>query len=235
MKARKVFTTRRGGVSASPYDSFNLGDHVGDTPEAVASNRERLASVFSLPGIVWMEQIHSPNVTVVGEEAIGTTIEATDALVTTTPGVALAVMVADCVPILLSSEQCVAAVHAGRMGARNGILTKTIDIMRDLGAESIHCLMGPAICGKHYEVPAFMAMDVEEHLPGSQCQTEQGTTGLDLRAGLLAQFVEHSGSSLIDVDWRCTYESPEFFSYRRDTTTGRQAGLVWLEQDNKGR
>ncbi|MDO4908722.1 MAG: peptidoglycan editing factor PgeF [Corynebacterium sp.] len=231
MRARKVFTNRKGGVSAAPYESFNLGDHVGDSPQSVAANRERLSSVLGLPGIVWMEQLHTNHVTVVSKADIGHTIEATDALITTDPMTPLAVMVADCVPVLLSSDTVVAAVHAGRMGARNGILRTTIEAMKDLGAGPIHCLMGPAICGSHYEVPASMAMDVENHLPGSACRTAKGTQGLDLRRGLAVQFLESSGSELLDVNWTCTYEDRDYFSYRRSRQTGRQAGLVWLEPE----
>ena len=102
---RKVFTTRAGGVSQSPYASFNLGDHVGDDPQAVASNRNRLADIIGLSPdkVVYMEQIHSNTVTVIDEApADGQAVEATDALVTTQRGLALAVLVADCVPVLLS-------------------------------------------------------------------------------------------------------------------------------------
>ena len=93
MRVRRVITTRSGGVSAAPYDSFNLGDHVGDDPKAVAANRIRLAEQIGVaPGsVVWMEQIHSRNVTVV-DEPVSAAVPATDALVTSTPGLALAVL-----------------------------------------------------------------------------------------------------------------------------------------------
>ncbi|WP_460490692.1 polyphenol oxidase family protein, partial [Corynebacterium nasicanis] len=100
---RMVFTSRAGGVSSSPYDSFNLGDHVGDDPAAVAENRARLARVLDLEHVVWMEQIHSHTVTVVDGPQPGP-VEATDALVTTQRGLALAVLVADCVPVLLADH-----------------------------------------------------------------------------------------------------------------------------------
>ena len=112
MRVRRVITTRSGGVSAAPYDSFNLGDHVGDDPKAVAANRIRLAEQIGVaPGsVVWMEQIHSRNVTVV-DEPVSAAVPATDALVTSTPGLALAVLSADCVPVLLSDDE--AGVIAG--------------------------------------------------------------------------------------------------------------------------
>ncbi|BAU96488.1 laccase [Corynebacterium suranareeae] len=234
---RKVFTTRAGGVSQSPYASFNLGDHVGDDPQAVAANRARLADIIELPhnNVVYMEQIHSNTVTVIDQApADGQAVEATDALVTTQRGLALAVLVADCVPVLLSDTDAgvIAAVHAGRMGARNGIVAKTIATMVELGAtpSKIHALMGAAASGAHYEVPEAMARDVEAKLPGSIARTTKGTTGLDIRAGLLRQMLS-LGVQLIDSDPRCTIEDEDLFSYRREGTTGRQAGVVWLPKE----
>ncbi|MBX8996006.1 peptidoglycan editing factor PgeF [Corynebacterium testudinoris] len=227
-----VFTTRAGGVSSSPYDSFNLGDHVGDDPAHVAANRERLASVLGLDpaNVVWMEQIHSPNVTVV-DGPVFEPVEASDALVTTARGLALAVLVADCVPVLLADHVngVVAAAHAGRLGARNGIVARTVETMLSLGATpaTIQVLLGPAAAGRDYEVPAAMAADVDKHLPGSLTRTAKGTTGLDIRAGLVRQLMG-LGVTAIEADPRSTIADTDFFSYRRDGVTGRQAGLVWL-------
>lgn len=229
---RKVFTTRAGGVSDPPYSSFNLGDHVGDDPDAVTANRQRLAASINLPetDLVWMEQVHSNTVTVVDGPPAGP-VEATDALVTTRRRLALAVLVADCVPVLLSDHRngVVAAAHAGRMGARNGIVARTVAKMVELGAEParIHVLMGAAASGKHYEVPKEMADDVEAKLPGSRTRTAKGTWGIDVRAGLIRQLFS-LGVTAVDSDPRCTIGDETFFSYRREGTTGRQAGLVWL-------
>ena len=231
---RKVFTNRHGGFSADQYSSFNLGDHVKDDPRAVAQNRERLADIIGLPAerVVYMEQIHSPNVTEVTADMVGAgPIEATDALVTTVPGVALAVLTADCVPLLLSDESAgvIAAVHAGRMGARNGVVRRTIARMEELGAipAQIHALMGAAASGDNYEVPDSMAADVESKLPGSRTTTAQGTSGVDIRAGLTRQLLG-LGVRMIDADPRCTVEDKNFFSYRREGVTGRQAGIIWM-------
>lgn len=236
-RVRKVFTDRNGGASAEPFGTFNLGDHVGDDPAAVAANRERLSSLLGVD-LVFMEQIHSPNVTevtaatVAGSNDSGVTVETTDALITTVPRVGLVVLTADCVPLLLSDEDAgvIAAVHAGRMGARNGIVRRTVDRMEQLGAipANIHVLMGAAASGANYEVPEAMAADVESKLPGSKTRTSQGTTGLDIRAGLTRQLLS-MGVRSIDADPRCTIESPNFFSYRREGKTGRQAGVVWME------
>ncbi|WAL63656.1 peptidoglycan editing factor PgeF [Amycolatopsis cynarae] len=233
MRVRRVVTTRDGGVSTGKFASFNLGDHVGDDPRAVAANRKRLAGELGLDRIAWMEQVHGRTVTVVDGTERGPA-EATDALVTATPGVAVAVLVADCVPVLLGDPEAgvVAAAHAGRVGARIGILPATVKAMTELGAEPgrIEALLGPSICGECYEVPAEMAADVEKHLPGSASRTRRGTPGLDLRAGLWRQLAE-AGVGRIGVDPRCTAEEPSLFSYRREGTTGRIAAVTWTETE----
>ncbi|PLA13124.1 peptidoglycan editing factor PgeF [Corynebacterium riegelii] len=229
---RMVFTAKAGGVSSSPYESFNLGDHVGDAPEDVASNRQRLADVLGLAPeqFVWMEQLHTNTVTVV-DGPQSEPVEATDAVVTTQPGLALCVLVADCVPVLLSDHNAgvIAAAHAGRLGARNGIVKKTVETMVELGANpaNIQVLLGPAAAGASYEVPLEMARDVESRLPGSMTKTSKGTTGLDIRAGLVRQLLS-LGVTHVDADPRDTVTDTDFFSYRREGTTGRQAGVIWL-------
>ncbi|MBC2680908.1 peptidoglycan editing factor PgeF [Corynebacterium anserum] len=231
---RQVFTDRSGGVSAAPYHGFNLGDHVGDDPVAVQNNRQRLANALGLPleRLVFMEQIHSPTVTEVTEDLLGKgPVETTDALITTLKDVALVVLTADCVPLLLADESAgvIAAVHAGRIGARNGIVTRTVRRMEELGAvpAHMHALMGAAASGANYEVPIDMAADVESKLPGSRTTTARGTCGLDIRAGLTRQLLG-LGIGSIDADPRCTVESENFFSYRREGKTGRQAGVIWM-------
>ena len=227
---RMVFTSRKGGVSQQPFDSFNLADHVGDDEYAVAHNRARLARVLGLEHIQWMEQLHTNTVTVVREPS-AEPIAATDAVVTTVSGVGLGVLVADCVPVLLADPGAgvCAAVHAGRMGARNGIVPRTVEKMRELGARphAIQALLGPAASGKNYEVPPSMAADVEKHLPGARSTTTQGTAGLDIRAGLVRQLMG-LGVTAIEADPRCTIAEKDFFSYRREGRTGRQAGVIWL-------
>ncbi|HET8994503.1 MAG TPA: peptidoglycan editing factor PgeF [Rhodococcus sp. (in: high G+C Gram-positive bacteria)] len=234
VRARRVVTTRTGGASAPPYDSFNLGDHVGDDPAAVAANRQRLAKVIGLPTerFVWMEQIHSRNVTVV-DGPVTEPVAATDALVTTATGLALVALSADCVSVLLSDEEAgvVAAAHAGRIGARIGIIPRVLDAMIALGARAdrIGAFLGPAASGRRYEVPAAMRDDVETHLPGSATRTVEGTAGLDLRAGLRRQLIEH-GVAAVAEDPRCTIEDPTLFSHRRGAPTGRLASVIWLEE-----
>lgn len=179
MRVRRVVTTRAGGASRPPYDTFNLGDHVGDDAGDVYANRKRLATELGLAEdrLAWMEQVHGRTATIVdGSET--SAAEATDALVTAEPGLALVVLVADCVPLLLADAEAgvVAAVHAGRVGARVGVVPAAVEAMRSVGAEPARteALLGPAICGDCYEVPADMAADVEKHVPGSACKTRKG-------------------------------------------------------------
>jgi YfiH family protein len=231
-EVRRVVTSRSGGVSTGPYASFNLGDHVGDDPAAVAANRRRLARAAGLAGdrLVWMEQVHGAAVAVVdGPRAAP--VPGTDGLVTATAGLALAVLVADCVPVLLADPGAgvVGAVHAGRAGAAAGVVDRAVEAMTRLGATAAgtDVLLGPAVCGACYEVPAALRDEVTAALPGSAATTRRGTPGLNLRAGIGRRLAE-LGVDRVVADPRCTAEDPELFSYRRDGVTGRQAGLVWV-------
>jgi len=254
-RIRRIVTTRRGGVSAAPYDSFNLGGGVGDSRQAVAANRARLARAAGLPAasVVWMRQVHGTAVTAVGATAVrATTVGATavagttaagelaadqpeaDGIVTVTTGLALGVLVADCVPMLAGDPVAgvIAAVHAGRRGAAAGIALRMLTVMLESGAgvEEIEVLLGPAICGRCYEVPVEMRDEVEAALPGSACRTDRGTPGLDLRAGLARQ-LRSVGVAGVAIDPRCTFTDPELFSHRRAAPTGRFAGLIWIPPD----
>lgn len=233
VRIRRVTTTRAGGVSGPPFDTFNLGDHVGDDPAAVATNRRRLAAAIGLKPerVVWMNQVHGDRVEVV-DGPRGGPVEHTDALVTGTARLALAVVTADCVPVLLADARAgvAAAVHAGRVGAQRGVVARTVEAMVGLGARpgDISALLGPAVSGRNYEVPAPMADEVEAALPGSRTTTAAGTPGLDLRAGIACQLTD-LGVTAIDIDPRCTVDDPTLFSHRRDAPTGRLASLVWME------
>jgi YfiH family protein len=233
VRPRRVVSDRRGGRSVSPYDSFNLGDHVGDDPEAVAANRARVARELGVgeDRLVWMNQVHGTGVAVVDGPQDGP-VPATDALVTATRGLVLAVLVADCVPVLLADHDrgVVAAVHAGREGVRQGVLPAALSAMASLGARARHvtALLGPAVCGECYEVPEAMQAEVARVAPAAAVPTRTGTAGLDLRAGL-ADLLTRAGVREVVQDPRCTVEDPTLFSHRRDGVTGRQAGLVWLD------
>lgn len=230
---RRVTTTRAGGVSAAPFDTFNLGDHVGDDPAAVAANRRRLADAIGLGvgRVVWMSQVHGDHVEFV-DGPRDRTVDATDALVTDVPRLALAVVTADCVPVLLADARAgvVGAVHAGRVGAAKGVVARALAVMLDAGAHArdVSAFLGPAVSGVNYEVPAAMADEVEAALPGSRARTAAGTPGLDLRAGIVRQLAE-LGVTAVDVDLRCTVADRTLFSHRRDAPTGRLASLVWMQ------
>nr|WP_296771931.1 peptidoglycan editing factor PgeF [Rhodococcus sp. (in: high G+C Gram-positive bacteria)] len=232
-KVRRITTTRAGGVSVAPYDTFNLGDHVGDEPAAVAANRERLGRELGVGAerLVWMEQVHGRTVTVV-DGPQSEPVPVTDAVVTTATDLALVVLSADCVPVLLSDEEAgvIAAVHAGRVGARIGIIPRVLDAMVAQGAtlSRVGAFLGPAASGRQYEVPAHMRADVERHLPGSASTTVRKTPGLDIRAGIKRQLLE-AGVSGVATDPRCTIEDRTLFSHRRGAPTGRLASVIWMD------
>jgi len=216
-----VFTSRRNGASLAPYESFNLALHVGDDSESVAMNRVLLAK--STGPLQFMNQVHGDNVVEITQIISEPTC---DALVSTVPGIALAVMVADCIPLLLSSASVIGAVHVGRRGLVNSIARKTIDAMRNLGARDIHAQLGPSICGRCYEVPQALADEVCALHPLAQSLTSQHTPSLDLpkalSAVLLSEGVTYEASTM------CTLENQEYFSFRRHNITGRTAGVIWL-------
>lgn len=229
---RRVVTSRRGGVSAAPFDSFNLASSTGDDAASVAANQRRLAGSVGLrtDRLVWMSQVHGDRIAVLDAPVAGA-LSDTDAVITRSRGLGLVVRVADCVPVLYADRRAglVAVAHAGRPGARAGIATAVVTEMVRLGSRpaDIDVLLGPAICGRCYEVPADMQADIEAHLPGSACPTSTGTHGLDLRAGLASALLA-AGVGRVAADCRCTAEDPDLYSYRRDGVTGRQGGLAWI-------
>lgn len=217
-----IFTDRRGGSSLAPYESLNLALHVGDDPVAVARNRESLSHLVGQ--VQFMNQIHGDDFVIVNKL---TDIDPTcDALITTTAGIGLAVLVADCIPLLLSSKTVIAAVHVGRKGLVNSIARKVIHEMRRLGATTIHAQLGASICGRCYEVPEAMADEVARTHPAAHALTRGGTSALDLPKALIAELV--SQAVTYEASTQCTLENNEYFSYRRHNITGRNAGVIWL-------
>jgi YfiH family protein len=224
--AAYCFTDRLGGVSRPPYASLNLGDHVGDDPDDVAENRRRAGAGFGGLPIVWMRQVHGRNVAFV-DGPRPDPVPDVDGLVTTTAGLTLGVLVADCVPVLLAAPGVAAVAHAGRKGLQLGVVPAVLDRIAALGVDmaDLNVRLGPAACGACYEVPEAMRDEVATLVPEAASRTRFGTAGLDIRAGLAAQ-LRTCGVTDIDVSSVCTLESPDHFSYRRDGTTGRTAGLV---------
>ncbi|MER6679776.1 peptidoglycan editing factor PgeF [Streptomyces olivaceoviridis] len=233
--AHFAFTDRWGGVSAAPYEELNLGGAVGDAPEAVRGNRELAAKSLGLdPGrVVWMNQVHGADVAVV-DEPWGTEnpVPEVDAIVTARRGLALAVLTADCVPVLLADPVAgiVAAAHAGRPGMVKGVVPAAVRAMVELGAEArrIVARSGPSVCGRCYEVPEAMRAEVAAVEPAAHAETSWGTPALDVSAGVHAQ-LDRLGVCDRAQAPVCTLESGDHFSYRRDRTTGRLAGYVWLD------
>ncbi|MGD8163695.1 purine nucleoside phosphorylase YfiH [Pantoea sp. FN0307] len=227
---RACSTTRAGGVSAGPWDSLNLGDHVGDQPAAVQANRQRLVDMADLPAMPWwLEQVHGTEVVRLDGRPPAT--RRADAVWSNQAGRVCAVMTADCLPVLFCSfdGKEVAAAHAGWRGLCAGVLENTL---RQFSAppEEIHVWMGPAIGPEAFEVgpevrAAFMAHD-------------PAAAGAFRAAGdkfyadlwqLARQRLAAQGVASVSGGGRCTWhDSAHFFSWRRSGTTGRMASLIWL-------
>ncbi len=220
--AQLIFTARAGGSSTVDYSSLNLGDHVGDDRDLVAQNRETLRKLVSQERLVFMNQVHGDTVIEV-DESVNSPVTA-DAIITRTPGLPLVVLVADCLPILISSPAVVGAVHAGRKGVLNGIISKTVSAMRTLGATDLEAKIGPAICKACYEVDLEMYQAAIEQKP--ELSTTLSSHHLDLTRA--AKFeLESAGVKVSTLDI-CTAHNANYFSYRRDGQTGRSAGVIVL-------
>jgi len=223
-------TTRSGGVSAAPYASLNLGDHVGDAPPAVERNRMLLESLLpSEP--VWLKQVHG---TMVADAGLTSCWPQADACVSSHPGAVCAVMTADCLPLLLCDEQgsVVGAVHAGWRGLCDGVIEQTVRSM-NVAPATLMAWLGPAIGPQAFEVgeevrAAFVARQQEAaaaFVPGANGKWFADIYQLArLRLNALGITRTYGGGL-------CTYtDRARFFSYRRDGATGRMGTFIWLEQ-----
>ncbi|MFD6952669.1 laccase [Nocardiopsis sp. TSRI0078] len=226
---RAAVTERRGGVSTPPYDSLNLGLASGDDREAVLANRKTTARDlgFDADRIVWMNQVHGADVLVATEPGdVGTC----DGVVTTRPDLVLASLSADCLPVLAADAEAgvLGAAHSGRLGTARGVAANLVAAMADQGArpDRTTVLLGPAICGGCYEVPPRVRDETARDTPEAACTTRKGTAGVDMRAAVTAQ-LRRAGVTDVRADGRCTLESPELFSHRRDAPTGRFASFLW--------
>jgi YfiH family protein len=215
----------------------NLALHVGDDPARVRLRRGELEQAAGLGPrhFQYMNQVHGSDVAVITGRADGApTAEAAaptaDAMVSR--GRPLAVMVADCVPVVLVGEQAsgvplLGVAHAGRPGVASGVVPAAVARLRALGAGRVSAWIGPSICGPCYEVPEDMRDNVAALVPASWCTTSRGTPGLDLPAGVRSQ-LEADGVT-VEYSGGCTLEDDTLFSYRRDHGAGRFAGLVWTD------
>ncbi|MFJ3483582.1 peptidoglycan editing factor PgeF [Pseudomonas sp. NPDC090202] len=222
-------TTRAGGVSLPPFDSFNLGDHVDDSPEAVAHNRALLTSRLNVQP-AWLKQVHGIDVV----EASPAQVMQADASWTATLGVACTIMTADCLPALFCNRAGtqVAAAHAGWRGLAAGVLEAAVDSFADAPGE-ILAWLGPAIGPQAFEVgpevrEAFVATHpetVEAFIPS----VNPGKFMADIYQLARLRLAAHGVTAVYGGGWS-TYNDERFFSYRRGARTGRFASLVWIEK-----
>jgi YfiH family protein len=232
-EVRALSTRRSGGVSAAPFQSLNLGAHVGDNPEAVAENRRRLRTAVRLPAEpVWLSQQHGTNVLDLDREQDAAA--RADASCTRRLGRVCAILTADCLPVLLASDSGagVAAAHAGWRGLAAGVIEATVRALA-LPPQSLLAWLGPAIGPAHFEIGAEVRDELLRADPQAGAAFERNARGrymADL-ATLARCRLERLGIARIYGGDACTYAAPEdYFSYRRDGRTGRQASLIWLEK-----
>ncbi len=217
------------GVGDEPYGGFNLGGHVGDDPVSVERNRALLARELAVDRehLLFMRQVHGTTV-VTASGPWSSEVPECDGIVTQATDLALAVLVADCVPVLLhdAAAGVVGAVHAGRPGMTEGIVAKAVGLMRELGARDVAAAVGPSVCGRCYEVPQELVEAAARTSPVSAARSWSGTPAIDVAAGVVDQLVAEG----VSVDWvaGCTREQDELYSYRRAGQTGRFAGVVVL-------
>ncbi|WP_377641934.1 polyphenol oxidase family protein [Oryzobacter terrae] len=218
----RAVTDRSAGVSTGRWSGLNLGAHVEDDPAAVAENRRLLGERVGRR-VVYMDQCHGAEVVVLDD--VPDVPPRCDGVVTRSSELALAVLVADCVPVLLSGTGgVVAAVHAGRPGMVAGVVPRTLEVMAELDAGEVDAVVGPSVCGRCYEVPVEMRSAAAKVEPVSATVSWTGTPAVDVAAGVVAQL--HAAG--VPVRWvpGCSRERDDLYSYRRDGTTGRFAGVV---------
>lgn len=221
-------------VAFTNTEAGNLALHVGDNPTHVLERRAALEHGMGVPNgsLRFMNQVHSADVALADVGAAGILPAPTaDALVSPDGTAPLAVMVADCVPVVLAGRRSgggvvTAAAHAGRRGLLDGILPNTVERMRAAGAEDLRAWIGPAVCGHCYEVPETMAEEAAAVMPALRSRTRGGTPALDLPAGAAGQLAG-LGVDVVRVPG-CTLESDALYSHRRSSSAGRFAGLIWL-------
>lgn len=224
--AEWVFTDRHDGVSVGAYSSLNVGGKVDDDPEAVQANRSIVASYVGADALARVHQVHGRDVALL--DRIPDDPPRADAAVTATPGLALAIQTADCVPLLMVdlAGGRVAAVHAGWRGVAADVVGAALDALDPAGP--VQAWVGPAICPGCYEVSEQVRDEVAAAAPAAAATTRAGTPAVDVRAGVLAQLAARGIAGTLVGG--CTYESPDLYSFRRDQVTGRQAGVIVLRR-----
>ncbi len=229
-RVKAISTTRQGGTSSTPYASLNLGNHVGDAPQTVAANRERLGGILPTEPL-WLTQVHGN--TVVNAASTCPYAEA-DAAISRIPNRVCTIMTADCLPVLFCDihGNAVGAAHAGWRGLQAGVLEATVKAMQS-PAQDIMAWLGPAIGPDAFEVgeevySAFTLHD-SKAMAAFRPGIKKGKWFADLYL-LARQRLNDCGVNWIYGGDRCTFSEPDaFFSYRRDGLTGRMASLIWIE------
>ncbi len=229
---RVLQTLRTGGCSPAPWDSFNLGDHVGDSSALVAANRAMLREWLPVEPL-WLQQVHG--IATVNADFETKLLEA-DAAIARQPGSVCVVMTADCLPVLLSDRAgtVVAAAHAGWRGLAAGVLEATIEKM-DVPASELLAWLGPAIGPKCFEVGDEVRANFVDKDPAATLAFATKPSGKWLADiyTLARQRLQAAGVNSISGGDFCTFtEAERFFSYRRDGVTGRMASLIWLDQQS---
>lgn len=230
-RVRALQTGRVGGVSPAPWDSLNLGDHVGDDPVRVLANRARLREVLPAEPC-WLQQVHGVAVLDAAAPAVADGPPVADAAFSRQAGVVCVVMTADCLPVLFCDRagSVVAAAHAGWRGLCAGVLESTLAAMAVPAAE-ILAWLGPAIGPTAFEVgPEVRAAFLTADPAATTCfaQASDGKYLADLYA-LARRRLAAAGVGAVYGGGECTYrQSESYFSYRRDGQTGRMASLIWL-------
>lgn len=226
-QVKSCVTTRAGGVSVGPFASLNLGEHVGDDPVAVAKNRQRLVSLLGCRP-AWLSQVHG---VAVAEASPDLLVEA-DACWAATPGVACAIMTADCLPALFCDRAGtrVAAAHAGWRGLAAGVLEATLGALA-LPADQMLVWLGPAIGAQAFEVGAEVREAfVAQHIQAAEAFRPSPNAGkfmADIYQLARIRLAACGVTAVYGGDF-CTYNDPRFYSYRRSAQTGRFASLIWL-------
>lgn len=223
-------TTREGGVSHPPYESLNLGLHVGDNIQHVLRNRACVSSHLPKPA-VWLNQVHSAHVVTVDKDFdINKTIDA-DALYTQLHNQPLAIMTADCLPLLLTSHDGseVAAIHGGWRGLEQGIIKNTLRCFK-AERRNIHAWLGPAIGPNKFEVGDDVVKLFSSKIPVLEAAFTQQKNRKYLANiySIASLLLQQQGIIHVSGGGYCTVSDAEkFFSYRRDGQTGRMVSLIW--------
>ncbi len=227
-----AMTNRHGGLSLPPFDSLNLGTHVGDNIESVLANRKALVSALNLPNEpFWLEQVHGINVI----DLSLSDNNVADGIYTNEFGKVCTVMTADCLPVLLCDKAGtqVSALHAGWRGLCNGIIQTGVSKFT-CQPEELIAYLGPAIGPEAFEVgkdvqQAFCDVNADASM---YFKPKLDKFIADI-AGLGVQRLNRLGVTQVYVSNHCTFNHSDYFSYRRDGVTGRQASLIWLQNNNK--